>query len=40
MRFGRDQFRPVNAPLVGFGRMKIQPVAIITLPVMVGAYPQ
>ena len=39
MRFGRDQFRPVNAPLVGFGGVKVQPVDIITL-VVVGAYPQ
>ena len=39
MRFGRDQVRPVNAPLVGFGGVKVQPVDIITL-VVVGAYPQ
>ena len=40
MRLGRDQLRPVNSPLVGFGGMKVQPVGIITLPVVVGVYPQ
>ena len=47
MRLGRDQLRPVNSPLVGFGGMKVQPVGTITLPVgtvtlpvMVGVYPQ
>ena len=39
MRLGRDQFRPMNSPLVGFGGMKVQPVGTITLPVVVGAYP-
>ena len=40
MNLGRDQLRPVNAPLVGFGGMKVQPVGTISLPVVVGAYPQ
>ena len=40
MRLGRDQFRPVNSPLVGFGGMKVQPVGTITLPVVVRAYPR
>jgi len=40
MRFGRDQLCPVNSPLVGFGGMKVQPMGTITLPVVVGAYPQ
>ena len=40
MRLGRDQLRLVNLPLVGFDGMKVQPVGIITLPVMEGAYPQ
>ena len=39
MRFGRDQFRPVNLPLVGFRGMKLQPVGTITLPIVVGTYP-
>ena len=40
MRLGRDQLRPMNSPLVGFGGMKVQPIGTITLPVVVGAYPQ
>ena len=40
MRLGRDQFHLVNSPLVGFGGMKVQPVGTITLPMMVGSYPQ
>ena len=40
MRFGRDQLRPVNAPLVGFEGMKVQLVGTITLPIVVEAYPQ
>ena len=40
MRLGRDQLYPVNSPLVGFCRMKVQPVGTITLLVVVGAYPQ
>ena len=40
MRLERDQLRPVNSPLVGFRGMKVQHVGIITLPVVVRAYPQ
>ncbi|XP_065634590.1 uncharacterized protein LOC136069718 [Quercus suber] len=40
MRLGRDQLRPVNSPLVGFGGMKVQPVGTISLPVVVEAYLQ
>ena len=40
MRLGRDQLRPVCSPLIGFGGMKVQPVGTITLPVVVGSYPQ
>ncbi|XP_050281388.1 uncharacterized protein LOC126722250 [Quercus robur] len=40
MRLGRDWFRPVNSPLVGFGGMKVQPVGTISLSVVVGAYPR
>ena len=39
MRIGRDQLLPVNAPLVGFGEMKVQPMGTITPLVVVGAYP-
>ena len=30
----------MNSPLVGFGGMKVQPIGIVTLHVVVGAYPQ
>ncbi|XP_030955724.1 uncharacterized protein LOC115977839 [Quercus lobata] len=40
MRLGRDQLRPVCSPLIGFKGMKVQPVGTITLPVVVGSYPQ
>ena len=40
MRLGRDQFRPVNSPLVGFGGMKVQLVGTITLPMVIGVYSQ
>ena len=40
MRLGRDQLRPVNSPLVGFGGMKVQPVGTISLSVEVRAYPR
>ena len=40
MNLGWDQLRPVHSPLVGFGGMKGQPVGIIMLPVVVGAYSQ
>nr|XP_023879327.1 uncharacterized protein LOC111991757 [Quercus suber] len=40
MRLGRDQLCPVCLPLVGFGGMKVQPISIITLPVVVGSYSQ
>ena len=40
MRLGQDQLHPINSPLVGFGGIKVQPVGTVTLPVVVGAYPQ
>ena len=40
IRLGWDQLRPVNSSLVGFGGMKVQLVGTITLPVVVGVYPQ
>ena len=40
MRLGWDQLRPICSPLIGFGGMKVQPVGTITLPVVVGSYPQ
>ena len=39
MRLGRDQLRPVNSPLVGFGGMKVQLVGTISLSVVVGDIP-
>ena len=40
MKLGGDQLRPVNSLLVGFGGTKVQLIGTITLPVVVGAYPQ
>ena len=40
MRLGRDQLRPVCSPLIGFRGIKVQLVSTITLPVVVGSYPQ
>nr|XP_023870391.1 uncharacterized protein LOC111982992 [Quercus suber] len=40
MRLGQDQLHPACLPLIGFGGMKVQPVGTITLPVVVGSYPQ
>ena len=40
MRLGRDLLRPSCSPLIGFGGMKVQPIGIVTLPVVVGSYPQ
>ena len=40
MRLGRDLLRPACSPLIGFGGMKVQPVGIVTLPVVVGSYLQ
>ena len=40
MRLRRDQLRPIKSPLVGFGGMKVQPMGIISLSMVVGAYPR
>ena len=40
MRLGRDLLRPACSSLIGFGGMKVQPVGTVTLPVVVGSYPQ
>ena len=40
MRLRRDLLRPVCSPLIGFGGMKVQPIGTVTLPVVVGSYPQ
>ena len=40
MRLGRNLLRPACSPLIGFGGMKVQPIGTVTLPVVVGSYPQ
>ena len=40
MNLRREQLHPMHSPLVGFGGMKVQPVGTISLPVVVGVYPQ
>ena len=40
MRIDKEQLVPTNAPLVGFGGTKVYPFDAVTLPVMVGDYPQ
>ena len=40
MGLRRDQLHPINSPLVGFGELKVQPVGTVTLPVVIGTYPQ
>ena len=39
MRIDREQLVPVNAPLVGFGGMRVFPIGTVTLSVTVGDYP-
>ena len=40
MGIGRERLIPTNAPLVDFGGTRVVPLDAITLPVMVGDYPQ
>ena len=40
MRLGRDLLRLACSPLIGFGGLKVQPIGTVTLPVVVGSYPQ
>ena len=40
MRIDREYLIPINAPLVGFGRMRVFPIGAVMLSVMVGDYPQ
>ena len=40
MKLEQDQLRLMYSPLIGFGGTKVQPVGTITLPMVVGAYPQ
>ena len=40
MRIEREWHVPTNASLTGFGGMKVYPLGAVTLPVIVGDYPQ
>ena len=40
MGISREWLVPTNAPLVGFGGMRVLPLGAVTLSVMVGDYPQ
>ena len=40
MRIERERLVSTNAPLVGFGGMKVYPLGAVTLPMTVGDYPQ
>ena len=40
MRIERERLVLTNAPFVRFGGMKVYPLGVVTLPVMVGDYPQ
>ena len=38
MRINRERLVPTNTPLVGFGGTMVNPLGVVTLPVMVGDY--
>ena len=40
MRIDKERQVPTNTPLVAFKGTKVCPLSVITLPVMVGDYPQ
>ena len=40
MRVDREQLVPMNAPLIGFGGIRVFPLGAVTLSVTVGNYPQ
>jgi len=40
MRINKELLRPVNAPLIRFEGMRVLSIGIISLPVVVGSYPQ
>ena len=40
MRIERERLILTNASIIGFGGTKVYPVGAVTLPVMVGDYPQ
>ena len=39
MRIDREGPVPTNAPLVGFGGIRVNPLGAVTLPVTIGDYP-
>ena len=40
MGIGKERLIPTNAPLVGFGGIRVLPLGAVTLSVVVGDYPQ
>ena len=40
MRINKKLLQPVSVPLIEFGGMKVLPIGIISLPIVVGSYPQ
>ncbi|XP_075656305.1 uncharacterized protein LOC142626364 [Castanea sativa] len=40
MKIGREWLIPTNAPLIGFGGIRVYPVGAVTLFITVGDYPQ
>ena len=40
MRIKRERLVPTNAPLIGFGGIRVYPLNVVTLPITVGDYPQ
>ena len=40
MRVSKELLCPVNVPHIRFGGIKVLPVGTISLPVVVGSYPQ
>ena len=40
MRIDKERLVPTNAPLVGFGGIRVFPLGAVTLSITVGDYPQ
>ena len=40
MRIKKERLVPTKAPLVGFGGTRVYPLGAVTLPIIVGDYPQ
>ena len=39
MGINRARLTPTNAPLVGFGGTRVNPLGVVTLPITIGDYP-